>query len=88
MLRYELKKVFSRTSNKVAMLLLAALVFITCYFALGVSWVDENGDSHSGPAAVARLRATEGVGRISGRGGYTAGDPGKSEDTEHAGGAQ
>lgn len=59
MLRYELKKVFSRTSNKVAMLLLAALVFITCYFALGVSWVDENGDSHSGPAAVARLRAAQ-----------------------------
>lgn len=43
MLKYELKKVFSRTSNKVAMLLLAALVFITCYFALGVSWVDETG---------------------------------------------
>lgn len=59
MLRYELKKVFSRTSNKIALSLLLALVCLTCFFALGVSWVDENGDSHSGPAAMARLRAAQ-----------------------------
>lgn len=59
MLRYELKKVFSRTGNKIAMLLLLLLVCLTCFFALGVSWVDENGDSHSGPAAIARLRAAQ-----------------------------
>ncbi|MCM1120536.1 MAG: ABC transporter permease [bacterium] len=59
MLRYELKKVFSRTGNKIALLLLLALVCLTCFFALDVSWVDENGDSHSGPAAIARLRAAQ-----------------------------
>lgn len=59
MLKYELKKVFSRTSNKVALLLLLAVMCLTCYFALGVSWVDENGESHKGPAAVAQLKAAQ-----------------------------
>ena len=59
MLKYELKKVFSRTSNRIALLLLLAVMGVTCYFATGVSWVDENGDTHSGPVAVARLRAMQ-----------------------------
>ncbi len=53
MLKYELKKIFSRTGNKVALLLLFALICYTSFFALGVSWVDENGESQRGPAAVA-----------------------------------
>ncbi len=59
MLKYELKKVFSRNANRVALILLLAVLCFTCYFALGVSWVDENGDSHSGLAAVAQLRAAQ-----------------------------
>lgn len=59
MLKYELKKVFARTSNKIALLILLAVMGVTCYFAMGVSWVDENGDTHSGPAAVARLRTAQ-----------------------------
>lgn len=59
MLKYELKKIFSRTGNKIALLLLLALICYTCIFALGVSWVDENGESHKGPAAVAQLKAAQ-----------------------------
>lgn len=59
MLKYELKKVFSRTANRIALLLMLALICLTWYFALGVSWIDESGNSHSGPAAVAQLRAAQ-----------------------------
>lgn len=59
MLKYELKKIFSRTGNKVALLLLFALTCYTSFFALGVSWVDENGESQRGPAAVAQLKAAQ-----------------------------
>lgn len=53
---YEIKKVFSKTSSKIALLVLAIIMGVTCFFATGISYVDENGDSRSGPAAVARLR--------------------------------
>lgn len=59
MLKYELKKVLARTSNKIALLILLAVMGVTCYFAMGVSWVDENGNTHGGPAAVAQLRAAQ-----------------------------
>lgn len=57
MLIFELKKILVRTSSKVALLLLLAVIGVTCYFAMGISWIDENGDRQSGPAAVARLQA-------------------------------
>ncbi len=57
MLIFELKKILVRTSSKVALLLLLAVIGVTCYFAMGISWIDENGDTQSGPAAVARLQA-------------------------------
>lgn len=59
MLKFELKKIFSRTANKIALLLLGAVVCLTWYFALDISWIDENGDSHSGLAAAAQLRAAQ-----------------------------
>ena len=59
MLKYELKKVFARTGNRIALLLLLAVMAVTCYFAMSVSWVDGNGDTHRGPAAVAQLRAAQ-----------------------------
>lgn len=36
-----------------------AVVGVTCYFAMGVSWVNEDGDTVKGPAAVARLRTAQ-----------------------------
>lgn len=59
MLRYEWKKVFGKTSSRIALLILLAVMGVTCFFATDVSWVDENGDTHSGPGAVARLREAQ-----------------------------
>ena len=59
MLRYEWKKVFGKTSSRIALLILLAVMGVTCFFASDVSWVDENGDTHSGPGAVARLREAQ-----------------------------
>lgn len=58
MLFYELKKIFGRTGGKLALLVLAIGIAVICYSAtLSVSYTDENGDSHTGPAAARELRA-------------------------------
>lgn len=57
MLLYELKKVFCKASNRIALLLLLFLLGIVCYFAVsGVNFVDENGDSQWGIAAIRKLK--------------------------------
>lgn len=57
MLRYELKKIFGRAGGKIALLVLAIGLAVICYSAmLQVSYTDENGDSHTGPAAARELR--------------------------------
>lgn len=54
---YEIKKVFYKTSSKIAILVLLFVMGIACFFATSVEWYDENGDGHKGPAAVSHLRA-------------------------------
>ncbi len=57
MLRYELKKIFSRASGKVTLLILLIGLVVICYSAmLQVSYTDENGVSHVGPQAARELR--------------------------------
>lgn len=57
MLRYELKKLFSRTGGRLALLVLAIGIAVICYSAmLQISYTDENGDSFSGPVAARALR--------------------------------
>ena len=57
MLFYELKKIFGRAGGKIALLVLAIGLAVICYSAmLQVSYTDENGDSHTGPAAARELR--------------------------------
>lgn len=56
MFKYEIKKVFSKRSNKIAILLLLVIVGITCLFAMDVSFVNENGETKKGYAAVRQLR--------------------------------
>lgn len=56
---YEIKKVFYKTSSKIAILVLLFVMGIACFFATSVEWVDENGDDHIGPAAVSKLRAVQ-----------------------------
>lgn len=59
MLKYEIKKVFSRPGGMIALLLLVIVMGITCWFAMGVSYVNEQGEEETGPAAIARLRAAQ-----------------------------
>lgn len=57
MLGFEIRKVFSRTANKIAMLILAVMLGVVCFFAIEyVSYVDEEGNSSSGYAQAALLR--------------------------------
>ncbi len=57
MLRFEIKKVCAKTGSRVALLLLLALVLLCSFFAADVTYIDENGDRQSGPAAAKELRA-------------------------------
>ncbi len=57
MLMYELKKIFIKRSGKIAVLLLLGLLGLTSYFAVcDVKYVNEQGQTEGGAAAVRRLR--------------------------------
>lgn len=56
MLKYEIKKVFSRTGGRIALLVLVFLTGITCYFATGISYTNENGETESSYGAAMKLR--------------------------------
>lgn len=56
MLKYEIKKVFSRTGGRIALLVLVFLTGITCYFATGISYINENGETESSYGAAMKLR--------------------------------
>lgn len=58
--RFELKKIFCRTSGKAALLVLAIGLAVICYAAtIYVSYTDANGDSLSGAAAARALREAQ-----------------------------
>lgn len=59
MTRYEVKKVFAKTSSKIAVMLLLFVMGITCFFALDITYVDENGSIREGLAAVSGLKAAQ-----------------------------
>lgn len=59
MVKYELKKVFSRTSCKIALILVFVIMGVTCFFAVDVSYMNENGESETGLAAVTVLREAQ-----------------------------
>ena len=47
MIKYELKKIFSKTSSKIAVLLLLAIVFVICWMTVDVSYVNEKGEKET-----------------------------------------
>lgn len=52
MIRYEIKKIFSKSLSKVSLVVLLFSLLISCYFAItNVSFLDEQGKSHTGIAA-------------------------------------
>lgn len=70
MLGFEIKKIFSKTRNRVAVaLLLAALIVVSMLTVNMVEYTDENGDSSSGIAAARALRAEKNA-----HAGYITGD--------------
>lgn len=57
LIRYELKKIFSKRANQAILLLLAVLMIHTCASALRqVEWVDEQGNWITGHAAAVKLQ--------------------------------
>lgn len=59
MIRYELKKVFSRTGSRIALLVLLIVTAVTCYFAADITYVDADGTSRKGPSAAAALKSEQ-----------------------------
>lgn len=60
MVRFEIKKIFSGAGCRIALLLLTALVLLSSWMAISdAAWVDENGDTRTGPAAISRLRSAQ-----------------------------
>ena len=60
MLYYEIKKIFVKTSNRLALLVLIIALCIVCYRAIsGVEFVDENGKTETGINAVQELKTAK-----------------------------
>lgn len=57
MLRYELKKIFVKPSGKIALLLLAVLLGVACWFAADITFINEQGNLETGIGAMRKLRA-------------------------------
>ena len=57
MIRYEIKKIFSKSISKVSLVVLLFSLLISCYFAItNVSFLEEQGKSHTGIEAARTLR--------------------------------
>ena len=56
MLKFELQKILGRPSGKAALVVLAAAILLTTFFACNVRYVDQAGQTHTGPAAARQLR--------------------------------
>lgn len=55
-MKFELIKVLRKTSSKIAILILAAVLLLACYLTADVFWVNEQGTQEYGHAAVMKLR--------------------------------
>ena len=56
MVKFEIKKVFLRRGNQIAVALLAVLLCVVCFFAGNISYVNESGETETGFEAVKKLR--------------------------------
>lgn len=57
MIYYEMKKVFSKKSSRLSLIVLAALLILVLYFQVsGTEWVNENGDTEKGFTAIRKMR--------------------------------
>ena len=57
MLYYELKKIWVKPGTKIALVILAVLLFVVCWFAIGnVYYVNENGEHVYGIEGIQKLK--------------------------------
>jgi len=54
--KFEIKKVFLRRGNQIAVALLVVLLCVVCFFAGNISYVNEEGETEKGFGAVKKLR--------------------------------
>ncbi len=65
MVKYELKKIFGPLGGKIALVIYAAFLILSCWMAatggtgIGVEFYDEQGNKITGPAAVRMIRDTQ-----------------------------
>ena len=60
MVRYEIKKIFSTFSSKIAVLILVFIVALSSWLAItGVEWINAQGDAETGLAAIAKLKEAQ-----------------------------
>lgn len=59
MMKYEIKKIFSKPSSKFAVMLLFIVVCVTCLLAVDVRYMNEDGTEETGYAAARRLREAQ-----------------------------
>lgn len=55
-MKFEIKKVFLRRGNQIAVALLVVLLCVVCFFAGNISYVNEEGETEKGFGAVKKLR--------------------------------
>ena len=56
MIGYELKKIFVKPGGRIALLLLALLLGVTCFFATDKGYINEHGERETGIGAMRKLR--------------------------------
>ena len=64
MVRYEIKKVLDRPSGRIALLLFACVIVLSCWLSaaggsLGIIWVNEQGEDETGMAGYRKLREAQ-----------------------------
>lgn len=59
MVKYELKKMFGRPLGRLSLVVLAAALAVTCFFALRVPYVNDQGETEYGLAAIHQLQAAQ-----------------------------
>lgn len=58
-MRFELTKMLRKTGSKIALLILAGVLILSCYLTVDVYWVNEQGVKEYGHAAVMKLRSAQ-----------------------------
>ncbi len=62
MIRFEIKKIFSKTSYKISLGLLLTVTLVVSWLAIGyVDYMDENAEHHTGFSAAAKMRERKGA---------------------------